>query len=190
MSENPSALLAFLENLPLVGEYRRREKRRDIDRRLREGLVQVLERARRHLTDIQKEVLRTPGGLYWMDDIERLHSRLLLLIDEIRTTPDAYRPLFDVEQVSEAALEQLRQFDLTFAREALALEERIRALREVIHGSSEEVRKVLEALFEHMTALVDTYEKREALLRHPEARLSTSPDAPEAGSEPPASPEG
>jgi len=63
MSENPSALLAFLENLPLVGEYRRREKRRDIDRRLREGLVQVLERARRHLTDIQKEVgrHRTPS---------------------------------------------------------------------------------------------------------------------------------
>ncbi len=174
MSKNPSPLLAFIEKLPLIGDYRRKEKRRDIDRRLREGLVQVLDRARRHLTDIQKEVLRTPGGLYWMDDIERLHSRLLLLIDEIRTTTDAYRPLFDIEEVGEAALEQLRQFDVTFAREALAMEERIRALREAIYGSSEEVRKVLEALFEHMTALVDTYEKREALLRHPEARLPSS----------------
>ncbi len=171
MTENRNPLLQFIERLPVLGDYRDRERRREIDRRLREGLAQALERARRHLTDIQKEILRTPGGLHWMDDIERLHSRLLLLIDEIRTTVDGYRALFDLEQVDARLLERLREFDVAFAQTALTLEERIKALREVMHQSPEAFREALEALFEKMTTLVDTYEKREELIRHPQAQL-------------------
>lgn len=150
----------FLAQLPGIKEYKEREIRREVDKRVRQEVMDALERARAALSDLQRDVLDA-GGLRWMDDIERIQSRLILLADKVRSAAYGYRPLFDLERVREADLERLIAFDRDILSRIPDLESRIDAARAAATQSAEALGKALQDLYEAVSRLLDAYSKRE-----------------------------
>ncbi len=149
-----------LSGLPGIREYKDKEIRREVDKRIRQEIMDALERVRSTLNDLQRDVLST-GGLQWMDDLERIHSRLILLTDKVRSAAYGYRPLFDLERVREEELERLLAFDREVLARVPDLEDRLQAAREAATESAEAFGKALQELYAAVTALLEAYTKRE-----------------------------
>ncbi len=163
----------FLAQLPGIREYKEREIRREVDRRIRQELMEALEKARTTLSDLQRDVLDA-GGLRWMDDIERIQSRLILLTDKVRSAAYGYRPLFDLERVREADLERLIAFDKDILRRVPELDRHLEAARAAATQSSEALGKALQELHAAVTALLDAYSRRERVV-HGQEEEAPSP---------------
>ena len=65
------SLGSFLGNLPVIGDYRDKETRREADERLREGVARRLESYRRKLTGLQRH-LTVSGMLQQLPDLDAL----------------------------------------------------------------------------------------------------------------------
>ena len=150
----------ILAGLPGIREYKDKEIRREVDRRVREELMAALEAVRSSLTDLQNEVL-SAGGIRWMNDLERIHSRLTLLHDKVRSAAYGYSPLFDLERVREAELERLLAFDRDILARIPELEERLAAARAAATQSAEAFGTALRELYATLTDLLETYSRRE-----------------------------
>ncbi len=146
--------------LPGLEGYKAREVRREVDKRVREEIRTVLERAQSALTDIQRDILRG-GGLQWMDDVERIQHRLTLLSDKVRSAAYGYRPLFDLEQIRETELERLIHFDREVLSRVRELHEHVAAVRIAATQSAEALGKALQRLHDTVTQLVHIYTYRE-----------------------------
>ena len=153
----------FLAGLPGIREYKEREIRREVDKRVRQELMDALERARATLSDLQRDVLAA-GGIQWMDDIERIQSRLILLGDKVRSAAYGYRPLFDLERVREVELERLLAFDRDILQRVPELEQHLEAARAAATQSAEAFGKALQELYAAVSALLDAYAKRERVV--------------------------
>ena len=150
----------ILRSLPGLGGYKEREIRREVDRRVRDAIVHTLESVRRSLNDVQQDVLQA-GGIRWMDDFERVQSRLTLLADKVRSAAYGYRPLFDLERVDETVLERLIRFDREILQQAADLEARVAAVREAATQSAEALGQALQALYDAVSRLLATYGERD-----------------------------
>lgn len=168
---NRDVLVELIEHIPRVGEYHQREKRREIDRRLREAWCEALEQVRYRLGDLQKELTHLEGSAEWMDELERIHGLLVGLIDEIAATPDSYRAFFDLETIDHEHLERLREFDRKFALETLQLRDQVHHLHEAMFQSPQAFRQALSQLMSILTQLIETYQQRKDLVRHVQTRL-------------------
>lgn len=145
--------------LPGLREYRAREVRREVDRRVREHIMAAVEQARSALSDVQRDVLAA-GGLQWMEVFDRVQQRLILLHDKVRSAAYGYRPVFDVETVDTAALERLLEFDRAVLAQVKGLMPRVRALREAVQ-SPERLGQALRELSQHVAQLLSVYTYRE-----------------------------
>ncbi len=152
-----------LSQLPGIREYKEREIRREVDRRIRQEVMDALERVRAGLSDLQRDVLAA-GGIQWMDDIERIQSRLVLLGDKVRSAAYGYRPLFDLERIREAELERLIAFDKEILQRVPEVEARLERTKVAATQSAEAFGKALQELHQAVTALLDAYAKRERVV--------------------------
>lgn len=154
-----SAAGGLLDRLPVIGDYRSKEKRREADRRLREAIARQLEASRRRLTALQRELV-TRGRLRSLPDLERAVGRLQLLIDRIKTAASGYAPFFDLERVREPELERLIAFDEAIARRVPGINAHIEAVNEAIR-TGEGFEEALAALLADLQALNDELDRRE-----------------------------
>ncbi|HEX9027961.1 MAG TPA: hypothetical protein VF823_02225, partial [Anaerolineales bacterium] len=99
-----------VSGLPGIKGYREKDMRRDADKQVREKLAQRLSEQRNRLTELQNQLL-SAGGLLWMDDVERLITRLTILVDRVRTASYGYAGFFDLQKVKEEELDRLAAFD-------------------------------------------------------------------------------
>ena len=158
-----------LSNLPGLSGYKQRETRREVDKRIRQSLMEALEEVRSALSDLQLDVLNV-GGLRWMDDMERINSRLTLLVDKVRSAAYGYRPLFDLEQVREAELDRLIQFDRTLLQQVETLKRHLATAREAASGSADAFGKALREFYTSLGELLELYNRRDELIRTGAAR--------------------
>lgn len=149
--------------LPGLREYRAREVRREVDRRVREEIMAVVEEARAVLSDVQRAILDA-GGLQWMDEFDRLQQRLILLHDKVRSAAYGYRPVFDIETVGESELERLLAFDRAVLEQVQALHPRVSALREAT-ANAEALGQALQELSQQVARLLTLYTYRERAAR-------------------------
>ena len=96
----------LMDSLPVIGDYRSKEMRREADKRLREGIAKLLETYRSKLTGLERDLVNA-GRLRDLPGLERAVGRLQLLIDKIRTAAYGYAPFFDLDKVREPELERL-----------------------------------------------------------------------------------
>ncbi len=150
---------SLLDRLPVLGDYRSKEKRREADRRLRETIARQLEASRRRLTGLQRELVNR-GRLHSLPELERAVGRLQLLIDRIKTAASGYAPFFDLERVREPELEQLITFDEAIARRVPDINAHIEAVNEAIR-TGEGFEQALAALLADLQALNDELDHRE-----------------------------
>ncbi len=152
-----------LSQMPGIREYKEREIRREVDKRIRQEVMDALEHVRAGLSDLQRDVLAA-GGIQWMDDIERIQSRLVLLSDKVRSAAYGYRPLFDLERIREAELERLIAFDKEILQRVPEVEAGLERTKAAATQSAEAFGKALQELHQAVTALLDAYAKRERVV--------------------------
>jgi hypothetical protein len=111
-----STITDLLERVPGYTGYRSLEDRRDDDRRLRETIANAIDRIVQKLTDVSA-TLAEQRNLAAISTIERLVGSTRLLGDRVRTASYGYGGIFTDRSVDEVALEQLRQFDISFEQE-------------------------------------------------------------------------
>jgi len=171
-------VMQFLSELPGISGYKERERRRELDKRIRQSLMEALEDVRSQWSDLQLDVLNV-GGLRWMDDMERINSRLTLLADKVRSAAYGYRPIFDLDQVQEAALDRLLQFDRDLLKRIPTLGEKLKAARAAAQSSPDAFGKALNDFREALNALLEVYDKRDTLIRTGEAKNVSAPSTPD-----------
>jgi len=110
----------FLQSIPGYNGYRSREDRRDDDRRLREAIAQQLSASVDALTGVSAK-LAANRNLSRISNVEQLVGSTRLLADRVRTASYGYGGIFTDRDIDEYALDQLRQFDSAFQKEADAL---------------------------------------------------------------------
>ncbi len=125
---------SFFSRLPGVKGYREKELRRDADKQLRDTLARELSDRRTKITALQSDLLAA-GGLSWMDDLEKLVSRLQLLIDRIKTAAYGYSGFFDIQRVKEGELDKLAQFDQALFEDLPRLDTAIESLGKAVEAN-------------------------------------------------------
>jgi hypothetical protein len=145
-------------HLPGVEGYREKDMRRDADKQVREALVQRLSEQRRRLNDLQSELLSS-GGLLWMDDVERVMTRLNTLIDRIHTASYGYAGFFDLQRVKEPELDQLATFDKSLADMLPPLGTAIDNLQKAI-AANEGIKEAIQAVSDQLGQISVTFGHR------------------------------
>lgn len=108
--ESMGAIEKVIYGVPGIKGYKEKELRRETDKAVREQVAKQLEDQKARLTNLQTEMLGG-GQLSLMDDMERVGTKLQLLIDSVRTASYGYAPLFDLVKVKEEQLDALVAFD-------------------------------------------------------------------------------
>lgn len=104
----------FLEKIasyiPGLKGYRDKEDRRETDKRLREYMASELDRSRRSLEGLKRDLL-AKGQLDPLDEADRVVRKLQRAGDSIRFASYGYAGLFDQVKVQEAELDKIYQYD-------------------------------------------------------------------------------
>jgi hypothetical protein len=151
-------LESLLSKLPGIKGYREKDIRRDADKQLRDVLARELADRRTKITALQNDLLAA-GGLLWMDDVEKLGSRLQLLIDRVKTAAYGYAGFFDIERVKEEDLDKLAQFDEALFEELPRLDTAIESLGKAIEAN-EGIKEAVKALGNILARINETFGKR------------------------------
>lgn len=158
-------LESLLSKLPGIKGYREKDIRRDADKQLRDLLARELAERRTKITALQNDLLAA-GGLLWMDDVEKLVSRLQLLIDRVKTAAYGYAGFFDIQRVKEDELTRLAQFDEALFEELPRLDTAIESLGAAI-GANEGIKEAVRALGNILARINETFGKRLDAIREP-----------------------
>lgn len=148
----------FISTLPGIRGYREKEIRRDADKQVRDTLARELAERRAKITAIQGDLLAA-GGLLWMDDLEKLVSRLQLLIDRVKTAAYGYAGFFDIQRVKETELDKLAQFDQALFEDLPRLDTAIDSLAKAA-GTNEGIKDAATAIGNILTRLNETFGRR------------------------------
>ncbi|HMW00868.1 MAG TPA: hypothetical protein PKZ53_16515 [Acidobacteriota bacterium] len=100
------------DKIPGLGDYLDRDRRREIDKVLREQVADRL----RHIKTIPNTVLRDlsdTGRLFEVGPLDRILKKLDKMENRIRFATYGYSGFFDAVKIDDFELDQIYQFDLT-----------------------------------------------------------------------------
>ena len=110
VTEAMGGLESLATKIPGYSGYKEKETRREADRLLRGQLVRAFDEQRRHLLELQKQLVSS-GQIALLDDMDSAAVKLQTLIDRIRTASYGYAGFFDAVKVKEEQLDALYEFD-------------------------------------------------------------------------------
>ncbi len=148
--------------IPGFRGYLAKEKRRDVDKLLRDGIVSRFDAQRRRLPELQMQLV-SAGRLEYVDDVERSVMKLQTFVDRVKTTPRGYAGFFDAVKVKEDDLEQVYRWDEQLLGEADKIALAIDALAATIGGAGDTGAAVRD-LIAASTAINELYSQREHVL--------------------------
>ncbi len=154
---------SFLSDLPIIGDYQNKERRRDADRKLRESIAVSLETARKRIIEIERLLLRK-GKLTDLPYVDVAANRLQTLIDRIHTAPSGYAGFFDREAIREPELEKLHQFDERIAASVPEINEKINTMEQCINAG-EDYSQALTDLINSLDDLSERMDQRKEAIR-------------------------
>ncbi len=161
--EGLDAATSFLSDLPVIGDYQDKERRREADRRLRESIARALEASRKRIIEIER-LLLNKGKLTDLPYVDVAANRLQTLIDRIRTAPSGYAGFFDMETIREPELENLYRFDQGVAATVPDIDARIDAMQQAIQAG-EDYSETLVALIREIDDLGERLDHRKEVIR-------------------------
>lgn len=110
VTEAMGGLESLATKIPGYSGYKEKETRREADKLLRGQLVRAFDEQRRHLLELQKQLVSS-GQIALLDDMDSAAVKLQTLIDRIRTASYGYAGFFDAVKVKEEQLDALYEFD-------------------------------------------------------------------------------
>jgi DNA repair exonuclease SbcCD ATPase subunit len=154
---------SIFSELPLIGDYQDKERRREADRKLRESIAVSLESARKRVVEIERSLLNK-GKLPDLPRVDMAATKLQNLIDRIRTAPSGYAGFFAAEKIQEPELEKLRQFDERIAASVPAIDEDIERLEQAVEAG-EDYAPALKDLLNNLGELDERMDHRKEAIR-------------------------
>ncbi|MBK8048857.1 MAG: hypothetical protein IPK16_18085 [Anaerolineales bacterium] len=166
----------LLKGLPGIGGYIDKELRRDADKRVRDGLAQLLDQDKAALLEVQNKLLNS-GGLLFMDDLDGAIVKLQTLIDRVKTASYGYAGFFDAQRIKEPQLDALYRFDVAMVQEAGVLGGAIEALRNAVADKSN-IGPTIDRVTQTIADLGRLYDKRKEAILAPDllAQPGYAPD--------------
>ncbi len=178
-----------LHQIPGYTAYRAKERRRDDDRAVREGVAGDLQAIAADVESIARD-LANQRRLDQIQPVESLVRQIRLLADRVRTAPGGYAGLFSDQEIDEYALDQLRRFDEQAQRELSSLTDLVQMLNQQAAKQAEIGPSLVRAKEEvdRLSSLWDTRGRVVETARPaPEREVLAilEPVSPQTGSEPP-----
>ena len=161
--EGLDAASSFLSDLPVIGDYQAKERRREADRRLRESIALALDASRQRIIEIERLLLRK-GKLTDLPYVDIAVNRLQTLVDRVRTAPAGYAGFFDMESIRESELEKLYRFDQGIAATVPEIEAKIEAMEQAIQAG-DDYGQTLVSLIQEIDALGERLDHRNEAIR-------------------------
>ena len=149
--------------IPGIGVYQDREGLREMDKRVRTRLGDLLARLARELEPAQR-LLAEGGRLDRLPALDRIGRRASTLADRVRFASYGFAGVFDLHKIRERELVSLHDFDLKLLEEIQRLQSRVRALAEAAaqEGGFPQALQVAE---EGLRSFEDTLDERDRLAR-------------------------
>ncbi len=154
---------SIFADLPLIGDYRDKERRREADRKLREGIALSLETARKRIVEIERSLLNK-GKLPDLPQVDIAATKLQNLIDRVKTAPSGYAGFFAAEKIQEPELEKLRQFDERIAASVPVINEDIERIEQAV-DAGEDYTPALKDLLNNLGELDERMDHRKEAIR-------------------------
>jgi hypothetical protein len=149
--------------IPGIGAYQDREGLREMDKRFRTHLSDLLARLARELEPAQR--LLTDGGrLDHLPALDRIGRLASTLADRLRFASYGFAGVFDLHKIRESELISLHDFDLKLLEEIPRLQSRVRALAEAA-AREDGLSQALQAAEEGLREFEGTLEERDRLAR-------------------------
>ena len=165
---------SIFADLPIIGDYRDKERRREADRRLRESIAVSLEAARKRVVEIERSLLNK-GKLPDLPRVDMAATKLQNLIDRIKTAPSGYAGFFAAEKIREPELEKLRQFDERIAASVPAINEDIDRMEQAV-DAGEDYTPALKDLLNNLGELDERMDHRKEAIRAAGAETASLPE--------------
>ena len=108
--ENRPLLERILQYLPGFSGYMQRERRREADALQRNFLADRLQRAKRAIDEVSRE-LTSRGMIDLLGDLDRLRGKIDKLMAQIRGAMHGYSGFFDLVQIDEKVLDRVYEHD-------------------------------------------------------------------------------
>jgi hypothetical protein len=149
--------------IPGIGAYQDREGLREMDKRVRTRLGELLARLARELEPAQR-LLAEGGRLDRLPALDRIGRRASTLADRVRFASYGFAGVFDLHKIRERELAALHDLDLELLEEIQRLQSRVRALAEAA-AQEGGFPQALQAAEEGLRGFEDRLEERDRLAR-------------------------
>jgi len=143
--------------IPGFASYQDKEKRRDIDKRLRTHIASILGQERARIEDLKSERAKALK-LDRLDELDSVTRRMHKLADTITFAAYGYAPLFDRASVDNQKLEELYSFDQSLEEEIAVIKI---AVDNLLKASDEEFTAKLKEIGRSLGKLEEKLKGRE-----------------------------
>ena len=150
-----NALEELVSRIPGFEGYKEKEIRRDADHLVRQHVTRLLQGQHGRLSGLQVELLEA-GKFDLLDDIERVGTKVLAVINRLKTASYGYAGLFDAVKVQEEQLEALYRFDHGLLRNVDEIQDAIDQVAEAVRSGEDlaDPLRSLKSVTEELTTAV------------------------------------
>jgi chromosome segregation ATPase len=114
----------FVEDIPVLGSYLRRENARERDKIIREHIAQRIDHLKGAIMKLM-EAMTERRVLTGLDKLDRLSRRLDKLRDTIKFASHGYSGVFERVRILDTELERLMDYDLTILSKVEEMDKRL-----------------------------------------------------------------
>jgi hypothetical protein len=162
VTEAMGGLESLVAKIPGYSGYKGKETRREADKLLREQLARDFDEQRRHLLELQKQLV-SAGQIALLDDMDSATVKLQTLIDRIRTATYGYAGFFDAVKVKEEQLDALYEFDNALVGQVSSVEAAIERVGSAL-DAQEGVAEAIAAVTSVVRDINDLFTKRQDVI--------------------------
>ncbi len=170
----------LVKGLPGIRGYTDKETRRNADYRVRQLIADELKRIRDSLLDVQRQLLKQPGGLSLLADLDAAVNKVQNLADRVGTASYGYAGFFDNVSVGKEELNALYNFDVAMLSDVAGMESTVAALRASLADPSKVVAQI-EQTVSAANDLTQLFDRRARAIESPAllTEAGYAPPAPE-----------
>jgi hypothetical protein len=110
LRDEKSALAKLADKIPGLGDFMARNEYRAADKLLRETLARRIGEQQRRLNEAQ-QMMMSGTGLLFLDELERVQTKLTTLADSVRSASYGYAGLFDKIKIDQEELALIYDYD-------------------------------------------------------------------------------
>ena len=162
LRDSKSALAKLADKIPGLGDFMARNEYRAADKLLRDTLARRVEEQQRRLNEAQQRMI-DGSGLLFLDDLERIQTKLTILGDSVRSASYGYAGLFDKIKIDQEELALIYEYDNRLFENLQEISEAVDGLERAL-DQGEGLKESIAELNGAATAALEALRRREEVI--------------------------